>query len=106
MGGRGNKKNYNVHKKIKSKTLHMNSELQKITTTWGSGKRVKRKILKKNVLQSFIPLRAHMHIHSSTHIPRTHGHRVFIVLYCIVLKKTSAKMNDHHKQDVTIISKT
>ena len=39
------------------------------------------------VSQSLILLRTHIHIHSSRHIPHTHGHQVFIVLYCIVIKK-------------------
>ena len=34
-----------------------------------------------------------VHLHSSRHIPRTHGHQVFIVLYCSY-QETSAKLND------------
>ena len=45
------------------------------------------------VSQSLILLRTHIHIHSSRNIPRTHGHQVFIVLYCSY-QETSAKLND------------
>ena len=86
---------------IKNKTLHMNStSYKKITTMW----RYRKWATSEKVSQSHSFAHTLTDTHAHTHKHTYTMHTWTPSFYCFVLysyQETSAKLNDHHKEEVT-----